>query len=282
MTDRSASLSDDSGLAVPARANSPVRAVRSLTFILLYCLFVLIVIGAGQRLIIWPLITIRPRRRRAIVRWWLRFNARATFALARVVGGLRLTIEGRIPPEPVVVVMNHQSVLDIPLGVLMTPGPYPIIPTRDRYGRRIPGIAPLTRLAQYPLVSHGRTAKREELLALRDAADKVNAGDNSLVIFPEGHRTRRGEIAPFMKSGLGLILPRAQRPVYCIVADGMWQARTIWDAALRFAGLHVHARVLGPFQPPARGDVEAFLDDLRERMIAEIADMRRGRGAGRA
>jgi 1-acyl-sn-glycerol-3-phosphate acyltransferase len=281
MTDRSASFPDDSGLAVPARANSPVRAVRSLTFILLYCVYVLLVIGAGQRVVIWPLIAILPKKRRAIVRWWLRFNARATFALARGIGGLRLTIEGRIPPEPGVVVMNHQSVLDIPLGVLMTPGPYPIIPTRDRYGRWIPGIAPLTRIAEYPLVSQGRSAKREELLALKQAADKVAAGHNSLLIFPEGHRTRRGEIAPFMKSGLALILPRAQRPVYCIVADGMWHARTIWDAMLRFAGLEVHARVLGPFEPPARGDVDAFLDDLRQRMIAEIERMRR-EGAPRA
>jgi 1-acyl-sn-glycerol-3-phosphate acyltransferase len=269
-------------MAVPARANSPVRAVRSLTFILLYCLYVLLVIGGGQRLLIIPLITLLPKRRTAIVRWWLRFNARATFALARGIGGLHLTIEGTIPSDPVVVIMNHQSVLDIPLGVLMTPGPYPIIPTRDRYGRKIPGIAPLTRIAEYPLVSHGRTAKREELLALKHAADKVKAGTNSLVIFPEGHRTRHGEIAPFMKSGLALILPRAQRPVYCIVADGMWQARTIWDAALRFAGLRVHARVLGPFAPPERGDTDAFLDDLRERMIAEIEQMRRGGAVPRA
>jgi 1-acyl-sn-glycerol-3-phosphate acyltransferase len=278
MTDRSASHSTDRPLAVPARANSPTRAVRSLTFILLYCLYVLLVIGGGQRLVIWPLITIFPKRRRAIVRWWLRFNARATFALARGIGGLRLTIEGRIPPEPVVVIMNHQSVLDIPLGVLLTPGPYPIIPTRDRYGKRIPGIAPLTRIAEYPLVSQGRTAKREELLALKAAADKVHAGDNSLVIFPEGHRTRYGEIAPFMKSGLSLILPRARRPVYCIVADGMWHARTIWDAMLRFAGLRVHARVIGPFDPPTREEADGFLDGLRERMIAEIEDMRRASG----
>lgn len=282
MTDRSASVPDDSGLAVPSRANSPLRAVRSLTFILLYSLYVLLVIGAGQRVVIWPLVMLFPRRRLAIVRAWLRFNARATFALARGVGGLRLTIEGRIPPEPVVVVMNHQSVLDIPLGVLMTPGPYPLIPTRDRYGRRIPGIAPLTRLARFPLLSQGRTATREELLALRTAADQVAAGDNSLLIFPEGHRTHHGEIAPFMKSGLALILPRAQRPVYCIVADGMWQARTFWDAAFRFAGLRVVARVLGPFPPPNRGETDAFLEGLRERMIAEIEQLRQRHGDSRA
>jgi 1-acyl-sn-glycerol-3-phosphate acyltransferase len=281
MTD-SASVHAETRSAVPARANSPLRAVRSLTFILLYSLYVLLVIGAGQRLVIWPLITILPKRRRAIVRAWLQFNARSTFALARGVGGLRLTILGEIPKDPVVVVMNHQSILDIPLGVLMTPGPYPIIPTRDRYAKGVPGISPLARLARFPFLSQGRTATREELLALKGAADSVAAGTNSLLIYPEGHRTRLGQVAPFMKSGLSLILPRANRPVYCIVADGMWHARTFGDAALRFAGLRVTARVLGPFAPPGRGDVDEFLDELRARMIEAIEELRRQSGDARA
>ena len=96
MTDRSTSVPAEPRLAVPARANSPVRAVRSLTFILLYSLYVVLVMGVGQRLLIWPLITMLPHRRLAIVRAWLRFNARATFALARGIGGLRLTILGEI------------------------------------------------------------------------------------------------------------------------------------------------------------------------------------------
>ena len=282
MTDRPASIQAESGSAMPARANSPVRAVRSLTFILIYSLYVLLVIGAGQRLFIWPLVTLFPHRRRAIMRAWLQFNARATFALARGIGGLRLTILGKIPPEPVVVVMNHQSVLDIPLGLLLTTGPYPIIPTRDRYARRIPGISPLARMARFPFLSQGRTATREELLALRDAADQVAAGHNSLLIYPEGHRTHHGEIAPFMKSGLSLILPRAKRPVYCIVADGMWNARTFGDAAFRFAGLRVTAAVLGPFEPPERGETNAFLDDLRARMIDAIEQLRRTSGEAKA
>ena len=282
MTDRSASDATVSRTAAPARANSPLRAVRSLTFILLYSLYVLLVMGAGQRLIIWPLITILAHRRRAILRAWLHFNARSTIALARGVGGLRLTILGEVPPEPVVVIMNHQSGLDIPLGVLLTPGPYPLIPTRDRYGRGIPGISFLVRMMGCPLLSQGRTATREELLALKRAADSVAAGDNSLLIYPEGHRTRHGEVAPFMKSGLSLILPRAARPVYCIVADGMWHARTFWDSALRFAGLRVTARVLGPFAPPDRDNVEEFLDELRNRMIEAIEELRRHEGDDQA
>ena len=62
----------------------------------------------------------------------------------------------------------------------------------------------------------------------------------------------------------------------------MWQARTFWDSALRFAGLRVTARVLGPFEPPGRADADQFLDGLRDRMIEALEEMRRDQRGDRA
>lgn len=257
-----------------------MRAPRSLLFIAVYMLYVVVVMGLGQRLVIWPLITIQPSRRRAIVRWWLQANARATLWLSRVLAGVRLTVRGSIPPEPCIAVMNHQSVLDIPLGIYLIPGPYPIIPTRDRYGRGIPGISPLTRLARFPLLAQRRTASRQELRSLREVAEQVERGEQSLLIYPEGHRTRGGEIAPWMKPGLKLILSRARRPVYCIVADGIWHVRTLADAALRFAGTSIHVIIVGPFVPPQQpSELDAFIDTLHERMEAALTEIRARRVA---
>jgi len=66
--------------------------------------------------------------------------------------------------------------------------------------------------------------------------------------------------------------------VYCIVADGLWHARTTFDAATGFAGATCSVRILGPFQPPA-SNTDDFIDGLRERMIAELAAMRAARAA---
>ena len=257
-----------------------MRAPRSLLFITVYMLYVVFVIGLGQRLIIWPLITLRPTRRRAIVRWWLQFNARATLWLSRVLAGVRLTVRGSIPPEACIAIMNHQSVLDIPLGIYLIPGPYPIIPTRDRYGRGIPGISPLARLARFPLLAQRRSASRQELRSLLETAEQVQRGEQSLLIYPEGHRTRGGEIAPWMKSGLKLILSRAHQPVYVIVADGIWHVRTFADAALRFAGTAIHVIIVGPFAPPRQpSELDAFLDTLHERMQSAMNEIRTRRVA---
>ncbi len=234
------------------------------------------VVGLGQRLLLWPMIALFPRRRQSLVRGWLRVHARATLGMARVLAGVRVRVAGAVGAESCVVVMNHQSVLDIPIGLSLVPGPAPLIPTRDRYRRGIPGVSPLARLARFPFVAQGRALTREELRALLAAAEAVAAGERSLLIFPEGHRTRDGRIGPFMRSGLRLVLKRARRPVYCVVADGVTHARTVADALTRFAGTRVRAVVLGPFPPPAGGDaaIDAFIDLLHARMTAALAELR--------
>lgn len=252
-------------------------AARSLAFFTTFFAYLMLGIGIGQRVAVLPLLALFPQRRDAIVRRWLRAQARATLALASTVGGLRYRVGGSIPAEPVVVLMNHQSVLDIPLGIYMVPGPYPIIPTRARYRKGIPGISPLARLARYPFVTQRRPAPRSELIAIGRAADEVAAGHASMLIFPEGHRSRDGEIAEFMRSGLKLVLTRARRPVYCIVADGMWRVRTMADVAFRFSGTRVDATVLGPYEAPADpGALDAFIDGLRGDMAAALHRLRGG------
>lgn len=278
MEDTANSLHAASAPAVPG-VPGVARGARSLLFLSVYLAYVALVIGLGQRLVILPLLHLLPARRTRIVRWWLRLQGLATLAQARVLAGVRVTIQGRIAREPCIVIMNHQSVLDIPIGVAVTPGPYPLIPTRDRYARGIPGISPLVRLARFPIVFQRAGARRQELRGLLAAADAVRQGERSLLIFPEGHRTRDGAIGPFMRSGLRLVLSRARRPVYCVVADGLWRSRTVADAALRFAGTSVRVMILGPFSPPAADtELDSFAGMLRERMITALASMRAPEG----
>jgi 1-acyl-sn-glycerol-3-phosphate acyltransferase len=256
-----------------SRVTRVTRAVRSLIFLLVFSLHLLIIIAAGQRLVILPLLRLFPRRALRIKRAWLRLHAIVTTTLARTLGGMRLQVRGAIPRESVVVLMNHQSVMDIPVGVLLVPGPYPIIPTRDRYSRGVPGIATLVKLLRYPIVTQKRENLRAELPAIAEAADATARGDNSMLVFPEGHRTRDGDIGPFMRAGVRLVLERARRPVYCIVTDGLWHARTTFDAATGFAGSTCRVQILGPFDPPA-SDIDAYIDFLRDQMVVALQELR--------
>src|SRR2546423_10033909 len=99
------------GAAVIARA---VRAVRSLAFFVVYFAYLIFAVGLVQRLVIWPLALLLSGHRRSIVGWWLRLHARSTLAQARWLANVRVSTRGAIAPGPCLLVMNHQSVFDIP------------------------------------------------------------------------------------------------------------------------------------------------------------------------
>jgi 1-acyl-sn-glycerol-3-phosphate acyltransferase len=248
-------------------------AVRSSAYLFTFTIYISAVMGLAQRLVIWPAILLLPSRRRSIVRAWLGLQARVTLALARAIANVRVSVQGSIGSESCIVVMNHQSVLDIPIGISLVRGPYPLIPTRDRYQRGIPGISPLVRLARFPVVSQKRSISRAELAGLTSAADQVARGEQSLLIFPEGHRSRDGKIGRFMRSGLRIVLTHAKRPVYCVVASGIQNARTFADVLVSFANLDVRVAVLGPLAPPDDDSVDDFIDSLHDRMTLALAEL---------
>lgn len=279
MTSRSPTLPGD---PPPVRAApfsaSRIQVARSFVYFTASMLWLVLMVELPQRLVLWPLTSLLPARRQPLAGRWIRWQARRLMDLARWIAGVRVTVRGAIGPGPSVVVMNHQSVLDIPLFLAMAPAdPYPRIPARTRYRRGIPGVSLAMRIARFPFVSQKRENVRDDLAAIGAVVEEVAAGTASIAIFPEGHRTRDGEIGPFMVRGLRSILARAGRPVYCVVADGMWGARTMAEAAGRMAGARVNVRVLGPFAPPAdEADLDAFIQELRERMVATLAEIRAG------
>jgi 1-acyl-sn-glycerol-3-phosphate acyltransferase len=259
-----------------------VRAARSVFFLAVYGLWLVLGYGLPQRLFVWPLTLLLPRRRVAITGAWFRYLARTSLALSRVFAGVRLTVEGEVQPGAFVFVMNHQSLLDIPIAHAQMKDPYPVIPTRALYARGIPGISLNIRLARHPLVHQTRESRRQDVVAIAQAADAVARGELGILIYPEGHRSRDGEIGPFMRAGLRAILLRSKRPVYLLVVDGFWRARTTAQALFHFAGQKGALHIVGPLPPPDEASVDAFVDELRERMVAELRAMRGGVAQGRA
>lgn len=265
---------------VPSRARRAGRAARSLLFIVVYFSYLTLVMEPLHWLVIGPLTALQPSRREARLRAWIQTQTRLVLALARFLAGMRVEVRGAVEPSACIVVMNHQSIFDIPVGLSLIQGPYPLIPARASYRRGIPGISSLLRLMRSPLLEQRSRAARSELLALRDAADQVARGEQSMIIYPEGHRSRNGSILPFMKPGLRLIFSRAaDRPVYAVVCDGLGHLRSFTEIAFGVAGSTVRVTIMGPYNIPA-GDVEQdrFIDHLRERMVEALAQLRRSPG----
>lgn len=249
----------------------------------LVCL-TLLVFDLVQRLVIGPWVRLFPSRRIAVLSRWQHAIARTVLGTVHRVGGARIPELPQIPGRPgTLVLMNHQSLLDIPIVVASTRGTYPRIVTRKRYERWIPLISHMVRVYQYPVVDPTANpgSARRSMAALSLAARESTV---PLVVFPEGTRTKDGEIGRFKIHGLRRILSERPWTVYLLVTDGFWRRAKLTHFMSGMSSIEGSIRVLGPFEWPglegdSPGDVEGFAREMRERMIAALAGMRSGVGS---
>jgi 1-acyl-sn-glycerol-3-phosphate acyltransferase len=239
---------------------------------LAFVLNMLLVLGAElyQRLVVWPLIRLSPRRRDALMWPLMRFLSRSIVRLIRL-GGASIRRVGCVPDDqPALVLMNHQSLVDIPVLYTCFGLRLPMVVARKRYGRGIPMVSLMLRILDYPLVDPDDDP-RGAIALLRKAADK----EYSILMFPEGHRSHDGEIGPFETAGVRVVLGRKRRPVYLIVTDGYWMCRGLVDFAFNLHRIRGETSVLGPFEPPgSAAEIPAFEQHLRELMIEDLQHRR--------
>jgi 1-acyl-sn-glycerol-3-phosphate acyltransferase len=233
----------------------------------------LIVGDIWERLVVWPATRLRPARRDAIISWFMKGMSRGIMAITRAGGG-RAARSGVIPTEePAYIVMNHQSLLDIPTSVLMMQPYVARFIARERYGRFVPAVSLAMRILGAPVIDPEN--RKGALRALRDAA---RVQPHGILVFPEGHRTRDGEVQTFHTAGLEIMLRERPLPVYVVVTDGFWTCRRFVDFLWNMNRIHGKTEVLGPFHPPADGDLRTFLEGLRQEMVTRLRQMRGGTG----
>lgn len=250
-----------------------LRGYIAFSFILLG----LLLFDPVQRIVVAPWARLAPSRRIRIYTRWQRFLAHFVLRSVAWMGGAKIPevprIDGR---DGVLVLMNHQSVLDIPLMVAAVHGSYPRIVTRKRYHRWIPQISHMVRLYQYPVVDP-KAGAEETRRMVDDIAEAARTADVPMGIFPEGTRTRDGEIGRFRTRGLKAMLEQRPWEVHVLVADGFWERAKLKDLLGGWATMRGKIVHLGPFaweDPTA--DPEPFMDHMRERMVSALADLRSG------
>ncbi|MDP2341153.1 MAG: lysophospholipid acyltransferase family protein [Deltaproteobacteria bacterium] len=115
--------------------------------------------------------------------------------------------------EPCVVMMNHQSMIDILVAWLL-------LPTGPRFVAKAELLyVPLVGLFMKAmgLITIDRKNRHAAIKALRKAHDIVQEG-HILTCFPEGTRTRDGFIGPF-KKGVFVVAQRTAAPIVPIAID---------------------------------------------------------------
>lgn len=250
------------------------RALRSLrSFVAVLAVGLLFMLGSLRlRLYVVPAAFFFPERRFALISHYMKWISRNIFRLLTL-GGARIRRSGRIPTEsPIIVVANHQSLLDICQATLLADPFVPAFVTRRRYGRFVPLVSKSVRMLGSPLID-----PRQPRGALEIIRKTVRELPHGILIFPEGHRTRDGEVGPFRAAGLQVLLADRPTPVYVMVNEGSWRVRRLADTLFNLPLVDARSEVVGPFEPPPDPhEIPAFVERLREAIVTRLREMRAG------
>ena len=134
----------------------------------------------------------------AILNWFL---VRTTHIL-----GTRYEFIGKetIPQNvPVVFVANHQSLYDIPPFIWFMRSNHPKFISKIELGKGIPSVSYNLRHGGSALID--RKDPKQSLTEIKKVAEYINTNNYSVVIFPEGTRSKTGIPKPFSINGLKML-----------------------------------------------------------------------------
>ena len=163
-----------------------------------------------------------------------RFYERAARTWARWIiwaSGVRVRVEGlenlsRLRPQ--IIASNHQSWYDVFAIAAILPKRFRFIAKEEL--RRIPLFGLAWSSAGH--ISINRQDRKRAIIALDEAGAAMRSDNSSVVIFPEGTRSRSGELQPFKKGAFMLalrtgieILPTAIVGSRGVLKKGDWRVR---------------------------------------------------------
>jgi 1-acyl-sn-glycerol-3-phosphate acyltransferase len=175
------------------------------------------------------------------------------------------------PHTGYVVIANHQSLFDITIlgGILFTN--FPKYVAKKELGRGLPSISLNLKRGGNALIDRGD--RRQALRAIREMAQTAQARGVSVVIFPEGTRSRDGSLAEFKKAGPAALLREANRlPVVPMAIDGAWKLLRYNMKPVPF-GTSVRVRFGDPIERSA-GDADAMIAAAERFITATLAEWR--------
>ncbi|MCU0392844.1 MAG: 1-acyl-sn-glycerol-3-phosphate acyltransferase [Thermoflexibacter sp.] len=146
--------------------------------------------------------------------------------------------------KPMIIISNHQSMFDIPIIGYWLRAHHPKFVAKQELSRGIPSVS--FNLRHGGSVMIDRKDSRQSLIAIKDFAEYLNKNNYAGCIFPEGTRSRTGELKPFKAQGLLMLLrSMPEATIVPVAIDGAWQLMRYNAAPIPF-GIHIKANILPP------------------------------------
>jgi 1-acyl-sn-glycerol-3-phosphate acyltransferase len=156
---------------------------------------------------------------------------------------------------------NHLSNFDVPLLFRAIPTPIRYLAKKELY--KIPVFAQALNVAG--IIKIDRGAGASSYAAINEGVAKAKENGYSLIVFPEGTRSRDGDLHPFKKGAFRMAIA-TQLPVVPVTVNGTWE---VWPpgSKLFYKG---HASVVIHAPIPTTGMTAKDIDTLRTKVYEVV------------
>jgi 1-acyl-sn-glycerol-3-phosphate acyltransferase len=171
--------------------------------------------------------------------------------------------EGR---QSVIFMSNHESQMDPPILVAALPVPAVYIAKKEL--KYVPFIGWAGWAAGVIFIDRGD--RERAIRSIHDAAQQIRGGKN-VVIFPEGTRSRVGQMLPFKKGGFALALD-AGVPIIPMATVGGFHV--LPSGSLRIRPGRYTLLMGEPVLPSDHADRDSLMKEVRQRIEALVTEAR--------
>ncbi len=173
-------------------------------------------------------------------------------------------------PEDFIIISNHQSLLDIPVFMKYFPDKDVRFIAKDALGRHVPLVSEMLRAQEHCLIP--RKAKPMEAMRyISDFGKRVIERKQVPILFPEGSRTRDGNVGKFFSAGFRQLTESTGLPVVVCALDGGWQLRDLRKLMTNLKHGCYRVKILRVYEPPkTKEECNVILEESKLLMQQQI------------
>ncbi|MEZ4875239.1 MAG: lysophospholipid acyltransferase family protein [Flavobacteriaceae bacterium] len=178
------------------------------------------------------------------------------------------TLSKTLPKNvPFIIVSNHQSLWDIPPIIWFLRKIHPKFISKIELGKGIPTVSYNLKKGGSVLID--RKNPKQATTAIKEGAHYISKHKRSLVIFPEGTRSRDGVPKPFRRSGLLTLFEHAPEAyVLPISINNSWKLQRYGMFPIP-VGVHLFFYVHPPLKV-SEFEKEALIDKIEAQITSKI------------
>ncbi len=178
-------------------------------------------------------------------------------------------------PEQYLVLSNHQSLLDIIAIMKYNDSSRLRFIAKKELGRFVPLVSLTLRSAKHCLIK--RTGSPTQAMrAVDELAAHVKENNLVPVIFPEGTRSKDGNLGTFHAAGFRRLLNGAPMPVAVYALDGAWKVSSVKNLAKNLRGVFFKIKLLKVYDAPAsKADQVKILEESKILIQKQLDEWRK-------